>query len=425
MRNFVTTSILAGLMSVSTFAQAPSPLRDPPSPRSALVDAALYGADLETSVHMLANHVDRFAPDDDSMRFGLAMAQFLRSGERVCQSLYQYGFQPNVEMFGFFLPISRLPLPVNADPDEISHSDLLDILINWQDDLKTVEATLATIDDDDVRLRFRPGIVRFDFNNDGEATDNEMLWVPFSQLRLRFNITREGAEAFDIAMDRGDVAWLRGYCHILMGVLDMVLAHDTEQLFEHTAHIFFARPDSEFTFPTPFDQSRRNRFSDEWEIVDFATFIHLLSFEVDDAARMADAREHLLQAVAMSREMWTHYDAEVDNDREWLPRPGQTSVIPNAEITPELRETWLLFLDEAQLVLEGEHLLRFWRAVDQRGINFKRVFTEPRQFDLILWLQGSAAQPYLEEGQLTTPGTWQRLQEATNRRFFRHAFWFN
>ncbi len=35
------------------------------------------------------------------------------------------------------------------------------------------------------------------------------------------------------------------------------------------------------------------------------------------------------------------------------------------------------------------------------GHQLKRVFEEPQTFDLILWIRGSAAADYLEEGELT------------------------
>ena len=54
-----------------------------------------------------------------------------------------------------------------------------------------------------------------------------------------------------------------------------------------------------------------------------------------------------------------------------------------------------------------------------------KVFLEPREFDLLYWIQGSAAAPYLREGEFTTPGTWAQLQRVFDRRVFRYSFWFN
>jgi len=38
-----------------------------------------------------------------------------------------------------------------------------------------------------------------------------------------------------ILFDRGDVAWLRGYCHLLMAFGECYLAHDGKELFAGTA----------------------------------------------------------------------------------------------------------------------------------------------------------------------------------------------
>ena len=400
-------------------------VQEPPTDHEvAMVDEALIGGELALGSQTLSNYLDRNS-DNDYIRFGLALNKFLLSGERFFQELYEHGFNAESRFAGMILPMARIPFPPNADPDEISNDDLRNMLERWQEDVADVEAILAEIDPDasDLKLRLKPGMVRMDFNQDGVADDREALWVMFAQMPFRFDVSEEGARDFEIAFDRGDVEWLRGYCHIVQAVVDVILAHDTEKLFEHTGHLFFERPDSEFEFPVPMGRDEWDR--QEWEIVDLITFIHLMQFEVEDRGRMSDAREHLLAAVERSRTMWKMYDAETDNDREWVPRPGQDAAIPRAEITEDIRGTWLLFLDEAELVLNGDHLLRFWRATDQRGINLKRVFEEPREFDLILWIQGTAAYPYLEHGQLTTPGTWERLQTAMDGRFFRNAFWMN
>jgi hypothetical protein len=58
-------------------------------------------------------------------------------------------------------------------------------------------------------------------------------------------------------------------------------------------------------------------------------------------------------------------------------------------------------------------------------VNLMRVLEEPRQFDLVLWIQGPGAEPYLEEGTLTEPQLWMRLNAAFDQGVFRYAFWFN
>lgn len=141
---------------------------------------------------------------------------------------------------------------------------------------------------------------------------------------------------------------------------------------------------------------------------------------------MERARAHLLQTFGHANEMWRYYDAETDDDQEWIPSPTQrNAAIPEAEITQEMHDVWLRALGEGEQLLRGERLLRFWRGNGERGVNVRRVFTEPRRFDLVLWVQGSAAAPYLEEGEFTSDNLWRDLQEAFNRGTFRYMWWMN
>jgi hypothetical protein len=82
-------------------------------------------------------------------------------------------------------------------------------------------------------------------------------------------------------------------------------------------------------------------------------------------------------------------------------------------------------------VLQGKQLLPFWRgAQTDRGVNLRRVFINPpRELDLVLWVQGTAAAPYLEHGPLTRladPRMLDRLNETFGGvNFIGFAFWFN
>ncbi len=56
--------------------------------------------------------------------------------------------------------------------------------------------------------------------------------------------------------------------------------------------------------------------------------------------------------------------------------------------------------------------------------NLKRVFGEPRTFDLVLWAHGAAVVPYLEEGPLVTRQTANSLSAVFQGRFLAFAVWF-
>ena len=76
-------------------------------------------------------------------------------------------------------------------------------------------------------------------------------------------------------------------------------------------------------------------------------------------------------------------------------------------------------------LLAGRKLVPFWRDAGGRGVNLRRVFTEPREFDLVLWVQGTAAVPYLEAGEVSTPEVWTRLKRIFRGEFLGFAIWFN
>jgi hypothetical protein len=86
---------------------------------------------------------------------------------------------------------------------------------------------------------------------------------------------------------------------------------------------------------------------------------------------------------------------------------------------------WLDFLDEAETILAGKKLVPFWRDAGGKGVNLRRVFTEPREMDLIFWVQGTAAAPYLEDGPITQPEVWTRLLRVFRGEFIGFAIWFN
>jgi hypothetical protein len=43
----------------------------------------------------------------------------------------------------------------------------------------------------------------------------------------------------------------------------------------------------------------------------------------------------------------------------------------------------------------------------------------------VLWVQGTAAAPYLETGSKTSPETWTRLMDVFQGNFFRFFMWVN
>ncbi|MCH7990358.1 MAG: hypothetical protein IID46_14550 [Planctomycetes bacterium] len=346
----------------------------------------------------------------------------MQSVEHLMQSLHKHGLGLKTSWLG--MPFLRLPIPPNPKPEPISYEQLRKIYETLLNDLTQAEATLAKVKDKDVKLPLHMGLLRFDFNGDGIVDEEEAFWKIFARVTGNRRITPLAVERFAITFDKADVHWLRGYCHLLSALTEFILAHDWKESFDRTGHLFFKKVDSPFQFLTK-KPRKRIWFDSETEIMDFIAFIHLINYPVKEPARMKSALSHLESVIAQSRENWKAIESETDDDNEWIPNPKQTGVIPGVRVTQTIIDGWKEFLDEAEAILKGDKLIPHWRVDDGRGINLRKVFTHPKRFDLILWIQGSAAEPFLEQGTLTEKQFWRRLQRNFGGNFFGFAVWFN
>ena len=363
---------------------------------------------------------------DDALQFQLGIAQFFGALEKLEQDWHRLGLHNS--LFGEMIPFLRLPVPPNAKPERVTNESGRKAISDFIARLGEVAETLAKVGDDAaMKVTLRPALVRLDFNGDGIAAEDESLWLVFSKLIPGARMMKQDAEGFMIKLDLGDVRWLQGYCHLLSAFGDVILAHDTEKLFQHTAPLFFADADTPFDFLRRRKAPQRGGFfgTSTDDILDGIAFIHLLSFPVKEPQRMTSALHHLEEVTRLSRESWKAILAETDDDHEWIPNPKQTSVLGGAQVGNEMIKGWFAFLDEMDAILAGKKLLPFWREAGGRGINLRRVFTDPTTLDLILWIQGTGAAPYLEQGTITSSDFWRTTDQIFRGRFLGFAIWFN
>ena len=231
---------------------------------------------------------------------------------------------------GGMIPFARLPVPPIRKPEPIAYDDLRAMFKKFIADLATAEATLALVKDDAVSLPIHFGLVRLDINGDGKATEDETLWKLYARLNAqveRDKIDGTDAAGFRIAFDRGDVAWLRGYCHLLMAfVRSLSGARREVAVRTHRSPVLRQAEDA---VPVPEDTIRRRMNDFDVALIgDIAAFVHLLHFPVKEPARMVSALKHLEAMIALSRESWKSYLAETDDDHEWIPNPKQNTVMP-------------------------------------------------------------------------------------------------
>lgn len=381
--------------------------------------------------HAAMAELIKASPEDHQARFSLGVVQFLEAVEGLAQNQYRYGLlQTRLRQ----MPFVRLPVPLNPKPEMISYESARKMIQQFADDLAAAEATLANVDTDGVKLPLHFGRIRLDLDGDGTANEAETLWKIFQLLNRA--VRQEDGEAFQITFDGGDVPWLRGYCHLLMAMSEATLAHDWHDAFERTAHLFYPKVESPYEFlqkegPGPFNGFNAGNF------LDVIAMVHLINFPVSEPKRMQSALMHLEEMIELSRESWKLIQSETDDDHEWLPNPKQTGVIPNVRVRQDMIDGWHEFLGEMEHLLNGTKLIPFWRGTPggvvagvvpinaKYGINLRRVFTEPQRFDLVLWIQGTAAMPYLEEGDRTDTAVWERLTRVFGGEFFGFAIWFN
>jgi len=360
-------------------------------------------------------------PDDDEARFALGVVQFLRAVEGRMQAFHRHGCRTDPTRF---ITFSSLPIPQNPKPQPLDYKTARQVLQAWVDDLGKVESTLSQIKSPEVKLPLHFGLIRLDFDGDGTAGEDETLWKVYGKFNRNATVNAESARTFVIAFDRGDVDWLRGYCHVLSALTETLLAHDFADLFARTGCLMFegAKPPEAFLV----EPKGPTMGLDVDSILDIVAMVHLVRLPVAEPDRLKSALGHMEAMVALSRSSWKFILAETDDDREWIPNPKQGTVVRNGRVTAEMVDGWTRFLDEFGSILAGKKLAPFWRGkAPRRGINVRRVFVEPRTLDFVLWVQGSAAAPYLEEGQVSSTETWGRFQRICRGDFIGFALWFN
>lgn len=377
----------------------------------------LLSGDLATGQAALEKYLDQ-NPSDDRERFGLGMVQFVRAVETMSQSFYQCGVRNHRAQ----LPFLRIVTAENPNPQATSYQDVRTIMQRLIDDLTVAEETLAKVDDQRVKLPLSLFQIRLDLNGDGETSEQETLGAVAVELQLARQEAAGGEQPIVVAFDYADCLWLRGYCNLLCGVAESYLAYDMQELHDRVGFLFFQKIDSPHAYLA---NAPRGFGVGGVDVIDFIAMIHLINFPVKDAQRLQAAHAHFLQVIALSRRTWDAIEKEDDNDREWIPGPGQTSAVAQVRMTPEMVKTWRAFLDELEAILQGEKLVRHARIIDGRAINVKKVFFEPREFDLVMWVQGSAATPYLEKGPTTDVEFWNGLNRVYGGQFYNMAAWFN
>jgi hypothetical protein len=359
-------------------------------------------------------------PADRDAHLGLGLIRFARAVETLGQGFYRHGLRTPRNLP---IPFLRMPVPENPNPEPISYDQARAIYARFLADLAGVEAHLARQPAGDAKVRVDIAAIQLDFNGNGRADPDERLSHVLQAVMMQGR--RGGAEPFPVAFDTADAIWLRGYTHVLSAMLEFVLAHDWRDTFDATAHLFFegARGDPRLQQGEP-SPILGIGGGGESTIADVIAFAHLIRWPLSEPQRLLAVRDHLKQVVALSRLNWAAIQAETDDELEWVPSPQQrNAAIQALDVTPERVTAWFKALDSFEAVLDGRKLVPHWRFA--QGFDLSRAFTEPRNFDLVLWITGHAAVPYLRAGETISRDEWQTWQRIFGGNFLGYAIWFN
>ncbi len=398
---------------------------------------SLYSGKLEAGIARLA----QMPLDDAEARFGQGLLTLATGIEGLAQDLYRYGAViPDSTAFSLFLGTSATSAgPANLNPEKVSYAALRTMLDDFVSSMDAAKSLLeAGGASGDYVVLIDPMQIRVDVNGDGEAEEAESLGAFIAPLMGLSGDTmpgpettgggkvkhKDGATAPDtqIGFDRADAIWLAGYSQVLAVQPDFLLAHDFEPLVNVYFHRLFPRSDLPMA---DFDHAGQ-LFVDpttDSGIADIIAAIHNLNFKVVEPERLAGVLARLKSITALSRQNWQAIQAESDDNRELVPSPRQTSIIPDTAVTNETIAAWMETLDTADQLLDGTLLVPHWRF--KLGFDLKMYFETASETDLVMLLTGYGALPFLHEGPIADGASFASANRVFGDNLWGYAFWFN
>ncbi|WP_425043259.1 hypothetical protein [Primorskyibacter sp. S87] len=344
-------------------------------------------------------------------RFALGGVLFLRAIEESLQTRWQHGMSRT----GGMLPVLRLPVAENPDPDPFRPELIVEMFAALISNMEAARAQLDLIGDgDEVSIPLSLGDVWFDVNMDGQRSPQEgLLSIAGTTLGIR------GGTPPTIQFDTADAAWLSAYTHLLAAVGDLVLAFNPTPQIDRILQA--DREMESMGGSTPYTNAYDMMLSTE---IDLLAIAYFSLGQQPDPVRTRAARENLLAMIRKNRVFWARVEAETDNFAEWIPNSQQVSAL-GIPVPPETGERWLNLLSDGEDLLEGRKLIPFWRLRSGAGLNLLRLMEEPPPVDIAAWAHGIGLLPYFEDGERISTENWWLFQDLVSGDAALFAVWLN
>ena len=386
-------------------------------PAGDLLKQHLYAGTLAEGIEALS--VPTLVADPEA-QFGLGLLTFAQGFEGLGQGFYRHGLDIGAgREFGLFFPV-----PVNPNPAPLDYGTFRGILEGFVVTMDRAQTAFDAARGGDYVIPVDLMQLRLDLNGDGTAYDSEMVGgLLLSMISGDNPVTGgEALPSVEIGFDAADAIWFSGYTQVFAAQGDFVLAHDFHRLFEVAFHRLF--PGAGLPMQK-FSRGGQVALDPETDaaIADAIGAIHTLNWPVSDRARFQRVRERLLSVIALSRQNWDAILLEADDNRELLPSPKQTSIVPDVQITDETVAAWRATLDTAEQILNGELLVPHWRF--RQGFDLKAWFDTSTNNDLVLLFTGPDALPYLKDGPVADVQSFAAANAVFGNDWLGYAFWFN
>lgn len=384
---------------------------------------ALYAGGLEKGLADLAPFRERLVQEG---AFGIGFIRFVSAVEHLAQAFYRHGFAApdGGPVAG---PQLELPIPANTAPQPLDYPGYRAILSRFVADMDAARASLLEAGETgDYVVPVDLARIRIDLDADGSASEAESIGnVLAAAFGMRPDASAGPTESPDltIGFDRADAIWLAGYTQILAAQADFLLAHDFECFTAAAFHRLF--PSAGFPMQ-PFMEGNSVMLLDpesDKAIADLIAAVHTINWPVTEPMRLKRVLERLKSVTALSRRNWDAILAETDDNRELLPSPRQTSIVPDASVTDETVAAWRATLDAADAILDGRLLVPHWRF--RQGFDLRAYFENATRTDLVMLLTGLDALPFLRDGPVASADSFAEANRVFGDQLFGYAFWFN
>lgn len=386
-------------------------------PAGDLLRQHLYAGTLAEGIEALS--VPTLVADPEA-QFGVGLLTLAQGFEGLGQGFYRHGLDIGAgREFGLFFPV-----PANPNPAPLDYDSFRGIINGFVVAMDRAQTAFEAARGGDYVVPVDLMQLRLDLNADGRADDSEMVGgLLLSMISGDNPVTgSEVLPAVEIGFDAADAIWFSGYTQVFAAQGDFLLAHDFQQLFETGFHRLFPKAGLPMQKYLRGGQVALDPETDA-AIADAVSVIHTLNWPVSDQARFQRVRQRLLSVIALSRQNWDAILLETDDNRELLPSPKQTSIVPDVAITDETVAAWRATLDTAEQILNGELLVPHWRF--RQGFDLKAWFDTSTHNDLVLLFTGPDALPYLKEGPVADVQSFAAANAVFGNDWLGYAFWFN